>query len=81
MDQGISSMSGGINLELIAPLEASSWENIRPARLLELTFSFFWLFTRVREFYKKNMQDVTQAIEKISVDPQARAKKIVELYF
>ena len=31
-------------------LEASSWENIRPTRLLEVTFSFYLLFMGVRRF-------------------------------
>ena len=44
MDQGISSMSGGIKLELIMTLEASSWENIRPARILEFTFFLLFAF-------------------------------------
>ena len=59
MDQGISSMSGGIKLELIAPLEASSWENIRPAWLLEFTFSFILPFMGVHIFSKKNVRDVS----------------------
>ena len=74
-------MSGGIKLEPIAPLETSIWENIWPIGLLELTFSFIWLFTRVRRFYKKNVQDVPQAIEQISADPQERDRKSAELDF
>ena len=62
-------MIGGINLKLIAPLEASSWENICSDGLLEIIFSFIWLFMVVCRFYKKNVQDVPQAIEQISVDP------------
>ena len=72
-------MNGGIKLELNALLEASSWENIQPAGLLELTFSFIWLFTGVHRFYKQNVRDVSQAIDKISADPQARARKSAEL--
>ena len=62
-------MSGGIKLELITPLEASSWENIHPAELLEFTFSFILLFMGVRRFYKQNVRDAPQSIEKISADP------------
>ena len=62
-------------------LEASSWENIHPTGLLELTFSFILPCTRVQKFYKKNVWDVPQAIEKISVDLQARARKSAELEF
>ena len=61
-------MSGGIKLELITPLEASSWENICPAGLLELTFSFILPFTGVRRFNKQNVRDVSQAIEQIFAD-------------
>ena len=74
-------MSGGIKLELIALLEASSWENIQLAGILELNFSFIWLFTGACRFYKQNMWDVPQAIEQISADPQVRARKSVELDF
>ena len=31
-------------------LEASSWENIQPTRLLEVTFYFYFIFTGVRRF-------------------------------
>ena len=44
-------MSGGMKLELNALLEASNWENIHPAGLLELTFSFILIFMGVRRFY------------------------------
>ena len=37
-----------IKLKLNVLLEASSWDNIRPARLLEITFSFNFPFAGVR---------------------------------
>ena len=70
-----------MKLKLLAPLEASSWENIPPTRLLELTFSFIWLFMGVCRFNKQNVRDVSQAIEQESAAPQAMARKSVELDF
>ena len=70
-----------IKLEMNVLLEASSWENIRPTGILELTFSFKITFTGVRRFYKQNVRDVPQAIEQLFVDPQERDRKSVELEF
>ena len=62
-------------------LEASNWENIRPAGLLELTFSFILPFTGVHSFNKQNVWDVSQVIEQETVVPQAMTRKSVELGF
>ena len=59
----------GLKLDQITPLEASSWESIRPVGLLELTFSFILPFMGVRRFYKQNMWDVSQAMEQTFADP------------
>ena len=56
-------MNEGAKLDLITLLEASSWENIRLARLLELTFSFILPFIGVHSFNNQNMRDVLQVIE------------------
>ena len=64
-----------------ALLETSGWENIRPTRLIELTFSFILPFIGVYGFYKQNVRDVPQAIEQISADSQERARKSAELEF
>ena len=74
-------MSGGIKLEQIAPLEASSWENIQPYGLLEFTFYFILPFTGVRMFNTQNVQDMPQDTEQKFVDLQARTRKSAELGF
>ena len=72
-------MNEGAKLDLI--MLASSWENIRPAGLLELTFSFILPFTGVRSFSKKNVQHVLQVIEQETAVPQVRTRKSAELGF
>ena len=74
-------MSGGVKLELIVPLEASIWENIRPVGLLELTFYFILPFTEVHSFSKQNVWDVPEVIEQKTVVPQVRTRKSAELGF
>ena len=70
-----------MKLDLITLLEASSWENIRPDGLLELTFSSILPFMGVGIFNKQNVRDVLQVIEKETTVSQVRTRKCAELGF
>lgn len=74
-------MNEGAKLDLITLLKASSWENIRPTGLLELTFSFILPFTGIRSFSKQNVRDVSQVIEQETAVLQVRTRKSAELGF
>ena len=56
-------MNEGVKLDLITLLEASRWESIRQAGLLELTFSFILPFLGVCSINKKNVWNVPQVID------------------